>query len=139
MTEIDTRAAALATLVSSGAVLADRDLVASYRQDWAKDPNAGWPLAVVRATTTPSHRRLDVHRAFAAVMDLAIELGGTITGEHGVGRLKRDWLPAHLGPDAMALTRRIQDAIDSDWILNPGAVLAKARVPSTESEDAPCA
>ncbi len=51
------------------------------------------------------------------------ELGGTITGEHGVGRLKRDWLPAYLGDDVMALTRRIKDALDPQGILNPGAVL----------------
>jgi glycolate oxidase len=62
-------------------------------------------------------------RAFDLVMELAIGLGGTITGEHGVGRLKRDWLPRQLGPEAMALTRRIKDALDPDGILNPGAVL----------------
>jgi glycolate oxidase len=57
-------------------------------------------------------------------MDLAIGLGGTITGEHGVGRLKAAWLPAQLGPDVMALTHRIKDALDPDGILNPGVVLA---------------
>jgi glycolate oxidase len=64
-------------------------------------------------------------RAFGEVMDLAISLGGTITGEHGVGRLKAPWLPAQLGPDVMALTRRIKDALDPDGILNPGVVLGK--------------
>ncbi|HET8582070.1 MAG TPA: FAD-linked oxidase C-terminal domain-containing protein [Jatrophihabitans sp.] len=63
--------------------------------------------------------------AFGAVMDLAISLGGTITGEHGVGRLKAPWLPDQLGPDVMALTRRIKDALDPDGILNPGVVLGK--------------
>ena len=33
------------------------------------------------------------HVAFGEIMDLAIALGGTITGEHGVGRLKKAWLP----------------------------------------------
>jgi glycolate oxidase len=63
--------------------------------------------------------------AFGEVMDLAISLGGTITGEHGVGRLKAAWLPAQLGPDVMALTKRIKDALDPDGILNPGVVLGK--------------
>jgi glycolate oxidase len=63
--------------------------------------------------------------AFGEVMDLAIGLGGTITGEHGVGRLKAAWLPAQLGPDVMALTKRIKDALDPDGILNPGVVLGK--------------
>ena len=56
-------------------------------------------------------------------MDLALELGGTITGEHGVGRLKKAWLPTYLGDDVMALTHRIKDALDPKGILNPGAVL----------------
>jgi glycolate oxidase len=62
-------------------------------------------------------------RAFAEVMDLALDLGGTITGEHGVGRLKKAWLPRQLGPDAMALTQRIKEALDPLGILNPGAIL----------------
>ncbi|RDI42120.1 glycolate oxidase [Nocardia mexicana] len=62
-------------------------------------------------------------QAFGEIMDLAIALGGTITGEHGVGRLKKAWLPDQLGPDVMALTRRVKDALDPHGILNPGAVL----------------
>jgi glycolate oxidase len=63
--------------------------------------------------------------AFGEIMDLAINLGGTITGEHGVGRLKAPWLPAQLGADVMALTQRIKDALDPDGILNPGVILGK--------------
>jgi glycolate oxidase len=62
-------------------------------------------------------------KAFDEVMALAIRLGGTITGEHGVGRAKRGALPDQLGPDVMALTWRIKDALDPDGILNPGAIL----------------
>ena len=61
--------------------------------------------------------------AFADIMAAAIRLGGTITGEHGVGRTKKAALPDQLGPDVMALSRRIKDALDPDGILNPGAVL----------------
>jgi len=61
--------------------------------------------------------------AFGEVMQAAIRLGGTITGEHGVGRAKKVALPDQLGPDVMALTRRIKDALDPDGILNPGAIL----------------
>lgn len=60
--------------------------------------------------------------AFDAIMVLAISLGGTITGEHGVGRLKSAWLPDQLGAGAMDLNRRIKSALDPDNILNPGAV-----------------
>lgn len=62
------------------------------------------------------------HRAYAEVMELAIALGGTITGEHGVGRLKKAWLPDYLGPDALELNRRIKNALDPLGILNPGAI-----------------
>ena len=50
--------------------------------------------------------------AFGEIMDLAVGLGGTITGEHGVGRLKRPWLAGYLGPEAMELNRRIKQALD---------------------------
>jgi glycolate oxidase len=59
--------------------------------------------------------------AFREVMTLAIGLGGTITGEHGVGRLKRAALPEQVGPDVMALTHRIKSALDPQGILNPGS------------------
>ncbi len=61
-------------------------------------------------------------QAFDAIMKLAISLGGTITGEHGVGRLKRAWLPEYLGAEAMALNQRIKTALDPLNILNPGSV-----------------
>ena len=58
--------------------------------------------------------------AFGAIMDLAISLGGTITGEHGVGHLKKDWLEAQVGPEVMALQQKIKTALDPDGLLNPG-------------------
>jgi glycolate oxidase len=61
--------------------------------------------------------------AFTDVMHAAIGLGGTITGEHGVGRAKKIALPEQLGPDVMALTRKVKDALDPQGILNPGAIL----------------
>ena len=61
--------------------------------------------------------------AFDAIMAAAIALGGTITGEHGVGRTKKRALPDQLGPEAMALTRTIKSALDPHGILNPGAIL----------------
>ncbi|MEB3021019.1 FAD-binding oxidoreductase [[Mycobacterium] crassicus] len=59
--------------------------------------------------------------AYGEIMDLAIALGGTITGEHGVGRLKRPWLAEQLGADAMALNQRVKAALDPLNILNPGS------------------
>ena len=61
--------------------------------------------------------------AYGEVMDLAVALGGTITGEHGVGRLKQPWPPGYLGDDVMELNHRIKEALDPQNILNPGAML----------------
>ena len=58
--------------------------------------------------------------AFSDVFDTAIELGGTITGEHGVGAAKRPYLERRLGADQMALLRRLKAAFDPAGILNPG-------------------
>ena len=79
------------------------------------------PIVVYPAGDVDALARAE--RAFAAVMAAAIDLGGTITGEHGVGRTKRAALPAQLGEDVMALSRRVKAALDPDGILNPGAVL----------------
>ncbi|MDN5704441.1 MAG: FAD-binding oxidoreductase, partial [Yaniella sp.] len=62
------------------------------------------------------------HRAYGDVMDLAVRLGGTITGEHGVGRLKRPWLVNSIGHDALELNYRVKKALDPKNILNPGAI-----------------
>ena len=56
------------------------------------------------------------------VFRAAIELGGTLTGEHGVGLIKRRWLALELGEDAMAVHRTIKAALDPAGILNPGKV-----------------
>jgi len=79
------------------------------------------PLIVYDASDAAMTAR--AHKAFGDIMDLAIALGGTITGEHGVGRLKKPWLAGQLGPEAMALNRRIKAALDPDGILNPGALI----------------
>ncbi|MDR6970005.1 FAD-linked oxidase C-terminal domain-containing protein [Leifsonia shinshuensis] len=52
----------------------------------------------------------------------AIELGGTLTGEHGVGVLKRRWLADELGPDSYELQVKLKSVFDPLGILNPGKV-----------------
>jgi glycolate oxidase len=61
--------------------------------------------------------------AFDAIMKLALEMDGTITGEHGVGLLKRTWLRKELGETSYALQRSIKEVFDPLGILNPGKVL----------------
>jgi glycolate oxidase len=54
------------------------------------------------------------------VFRAALELGGTLTGEHGVGAIKRRWLAAELSEESMAVHQSIKSALDPAGILNPG-------------------
>jgi len=58
--------------------------------------------------------------AFDEIMGTALALGGTVTGEHGVGSLKARHLRAQLGPDVLDLMRSVKAALDPAGILNPG-------------------
>jgi glycolate oxidase len=50
-------------------------------------------------------------------------MGGTVTAEHGIGAVRRDWLPIQRGEGAVAVMRSIKAALDPQGILNPGRVL----------------
>ncbi|WP_114253111.1 FAD-linked oxidase C-terminal domain-containing protein [Streptomyces sp. Go-475] len=58
--------------------------------------------------------------SFDEIMALGLELGGTITGEHGVGVLKKEWLAREIGPVGMEMQRAVKQAFDPLNILNPG-------------------
>jgi glycolate oxidase len=78
------------------------------------------PLIVVQRGDEADETR--ARAAFETLMTEALELGGTITGEHGIGTLKRDFLPRQLSPASLALQRRLKLAFDPLGILNPGKV-----------------
>lgn len=111
---------ALADLVEGIAKISDARQVTVAVIAHAGDGNTH-PLIVFDPDDADMEAR--AHQAFGEIMTLAISLGGTITGEHGVGRLKKAWLPDQVGDDVMELTRRIKNALDPAGILNPGAVL----------------
>ncbi|AZM89357.1 FAD-linked oxidase C-terminal domain-containing protein [Streptomyces sp. W1SF4] len=58
--------------------------------------------------------------SFDEIMALGLSLGGTITGEHGVGVLKKEWLARELGPVALEMQRAVKQAFDPLGLLNPG-------------------
>jgi glycolate oxidase len=64
--------------------------------------------------------------AFDDILELGLSLGGTITGEHGVGNIKVDWLEREIGPVALDVHRAIKDALDPQGLLNPGKVFRRA-------------
>jgi glycolate oxidase len=64
--------------------------------------------------------RRHAQAAFEELLDAAIALGGTVTGEHGVGILKRDGMRRELDPGSLALQSAVRRALDPREIFNPG-------------------
>ena len=63
-----------------------------------------------------------VEEAFKEIFDEAIRLGGTITGEHGIGLAKKSFLPKFAGDAQMRVMRELRRALDPNGILNPGKI-----------------
>lgn len=61
-----------------------------------------------------------VRKAFAEIVHLALDLGGTLAGEHGVGTLKREFIQDEIDPIHLALQRQVKATFDPDNRLNPG-------------------
>jgi glycolate oxidase len=80
------------------------------------------PVIVVDQTDASSLERGRL--VFDEIMRLGLSLGGTCTGEHGIGLLKRDWLARELGPVGVRVHRAVKAALDPAGILNPGKVIA---------------
>jgi len=78
------------------------------------------------ATDSRNHEEMErVEKAFAEIFEKAIELGGTITGEHGVGEMKAPYLEWKLKKEGIAAMKAIKQAFDPNNIMNPGKVFAK--------------
>jgi glycolate oxidase len=67
-----------------------------------------------------------VKAASRAIFELAVSLGGTLSGEHGIGLSKRDFIPMALGPESISLQRSLKRLFDPNNILNPGKVFPPA-------------
>jgi glycolate oxidase len=63
-----------------------------------------------------------VHQALDVIIAKTLELGGTITGEHGVGLAKKQWLRDQVGDRSLDLMRRIKRSLDPNGLLNPGKI-----------------
>lgn len=61
-------------------------------------------------------------RAIAEIFSAALELGGTVSGEHGIGLEKRKFLKYAMSPDSISLLKEIKKAFDPKGILNPGKI-----------------
>ncbi|MDO5498648.1 MAG: FAD-linked oxidase C-terminal domain-containing protein [Propionibacteriaceae bacterium] len=76
---------------------------------------------------TKPEEALRAKELFDAIMVLSLELGGTITGEHGIGTMKIDLLEREVGDVSLDLHRRVKNAFDPLGILNPGKVFRAKR------------
>lgn len=86
----------------------------------AGDGNLHPNIVVDRADPASVHKGQQV---FDEIMQRGLALGGTCTGEHGVGLLKKDWLATELGPVGVDVQRAVKRALDPANLLNPGKVL----------------
>lgn len=66
-------------------------------------------------------------QAFGMIMQAGLDLGGTITGEHGVGVLKAQWLARELSPSSQKMHVAIKQALDPQGIFSPGKMLSALR------------
>jgi glycolate oxidase len=79
-----------------------------------------------------------MHRAFEQICETALSLGGCLTGEHGVGLLKRDFLEKYASAPALSMMRRFRLAMDPNEVMNPGKMFRSAprregQLPQTRS------
>ncbi|MBI4271306.1 MAG: FAD-binding protein [Candidatus Rokubacteria bacterium] len=65
--------------------------------------------------------------AGAAIMRLCAEVGGSISGEHGIGLEKADFMPFIFSPDDLALMRRLKNAFNSSGLCNPGKIFPTSK------------
>jgi glycolate oxidase len=110
----------IAELVTGIATIADEDETTIATIGHAGDGNFH-PLVVFDRNDPGSTKRAGI--AFGKVMDLALSLGGVLTGEHGIGTLKLPWLAAQLGDDVMEISKQIKNVLDPLGILNPGKAI----------------
>ncbi|KHF44569.1 FAD-binding oxidoreductase [Saccharomonospora viridis] len=80
------------------------------------------PTVVYDASSEGEFER--AKRAFDAILELGLSLGGTVTGEHGVGKFKQEWLAREIGPVGLDVHRRIKRALDPQNLFNPGSMFS---------------
>jgi FAD/FMN-containing dehydrogenase len=111
----------LAEAIAGTVAIGERHRVEAVSWGHAGDGNLHSSFLVTAGDAAERDR---AEQACADLFDLALGLGGTITGEHGVGRVKRDHLPHRLGPAGMRLSTGIKQVFDPGNVFNPGRVVA---------------
>jgi glycolate oxidase len=84
------------------------------------------PTIVYDPTSADEQAR--AKRAFDEILAVGLRLGGTVTGEHGIGKIKREWLATEIGPVGMRVHRTLKAALDPTNLFNPGSMFAMSAV-----------
>ncbi|MFD8596156.1 FAD-binding oxidoreductase [Kitasatospora sp. NPDC059646] len=111
---------ALAAMLNGVAEIADRQGLTIGVVAHAGDGNTH-PVVIFDSRDPEQVERARI--SFDEIMALGLELGGTVTGEHGIGLLKREWLARELGPVGLELQRQIKAVFDPLGLLNPGKMI----------------
>ncbi|KOV89007.1 FAD-binding oxidoreductase [Nocardia sp. NRRL S-836] len=80
------------------------------------------PTIVYDPTSAEQFAR--ARKAFDDILALGLSLGGTVTGEHGIGKIKREWLEKEIGPVGLRVHREIKRALDPENLFNPGSMFS---------------
>lgn len=88
------------------------------------------PLILYDANDPDSAERAEL--AGAEILKLCVEVGGCLTGEHGVGVEKRDLMRTQFSPTDLAVQMRVKTVFDPDWLLNPGKVFPLEGTPAAK-------
>nr|WP_042183735.1 FAD-linked oxidase C-terminal domain-containing protein [Kibdelosporangium sp. MJ126-NF4]CEL15798.1 Glycolate dehydrogenase, subunit GlcD [Kibdelosporangium sp. MJ126-NF4]CTQ93723.1 Glycolate dehydrogenase (EC 1.1.99.14), subunit GlcD [Kibdelosporangium sp. MJ126-NF4] len=78
------------------------------------------PTIVYDASSADEFAR--ARKAFDDILEVGLALGGTVTGEHGVGKIKKEWLEREIGPVGMRVHRAVKAALDPGNLFNPGSM-----------------
>ncbi len=78
---------------------------------------------IVYDPTSPDDLVL-ARRAFDQILEIGLGLGGTVTGEHGIGKVRREWLVREIGPIGLRTHRALKAALDPAGLFNPGSMFA---------------
>ena len=115
----------LAEIFAELAAIGERHGVRTSALAHAGDGNLHPLLALDREDSEGPDSALPPNLLAAAddLVRAALDLGGTISGEHGIGTAKQGWLDLELSPASRALQRRLKDAFDPQHLLNPGKAL----------------
>lgn len=106
-------------------LVAVQQIAAKYRLNIGTFGHAGdgnlHPTIVTDARDKEELKR--VHQAVDEIFAAALSLGGTLSGEHGIGMAKMKYLESELGKSGLNLMRSLKEALDPDYLLNPGKMV----------------